>query len=158
MGGSEAYERPAIAGSGMIACGLAACATADRDRASACPQRRLRMAGGGGGAGWRASSTAARERVKVTDATPSLADCDLVVEAIAEDADAKGDVLSALAGKAPDAHLATTTSSLSIGELGERSDCADRFFGLHVFSPVARMELIELCLPAALAEGSPTAR
>ena len=54
---------------------------------------------------------------------------------------------------APDAHLATTTSSLSIGELGERSDCADRFFGLHVFSPVARMELIELCLPAALADG-----
>ena len=154
MGGSEAYERPAIAGSGMIACGLAACATQTGT---------VRLLARSDASAWRAEEVAqgearkldrgAPERIKVTTQTADLADCDLVVEAIAEDADAKVDVLSALAGMAPDAHLATTTSSLSIGELGERSDCADRFFGLHVFSPVARMELIELCLPAALADG-----
>ena len=154
MGGSEAYERPAIAGSGMIACGLAACATQTGT---------VRLLARSDASAWRAEEVAqgearkldrgAPERIKVTTQTADLADCDLVVEAIAEDADAKVELLSALAGMARDAHLATTTSSLSIGELGERSDCPDRFFGLHVFSPVARMELIELCLPATLADG-----
>ena len=154
MGGSAAYERPAIAGSGMIACGLAACATQTGT---------VRLLARSDASAWRAEEVAqgearkldrgAPERIKVTTQTADLADCDLVVEAIAEDADAKVELLSALAATAPDAHLATTTSSLSIGELGERSGCADRFFGLHVFSPVARMELIELCLPAALADG-----
>ena len=154
MGGSAAYERPAIAGSGMIACGLAACATQTAT---------VRLLARSDASAWRAEEGAqsearkldrgAPERIKVTTDPADLADCDLVVEAIAEDADAKVEVLTTLAEVATEASLATTTSSLSIAELGERSGSAARFFGLHVFSPVARMELVELCLPATLAGG-----
>ena len=90
MGGSEAYERPAIAGSGMIACGLAACATQTGT---------VRLLARSDASAWRAEEVAqgearkldrgAPERIKVTTQTADLADCDLVVEAIAEDADAK---------------------------------------------------------------------
>ena len=58
-----------------------------------------------------------------------------------------------LGDSAPDADLATTTSSLSVGEIGEASGHADRFFGLHVFNPVPRMKLVELCFPDAVGDG-----
>jgi 3-hydroxybutyryl-CoA dehydrogenase len=64
----------------------------------------------------------------------------------------KAELLRTL-GDAGDADLATTTSSLPLRELGERSGHANRLFGLHVFNPVQRMELIELCLPDALRDG-----
>ena len=53
----------------------------------------------------------------------------------------------------PDADLATTTSSLSVGEIGGRAAVAERVFGLHVFNPVPRMKLVELCFPEAVADG-----
>ena len=56
-----------------------------------------------------------------------------------------------LAAAAPNADLATTTSSLPVGALGEAAGASERFYGLHVFNPVARMELVELCLPDGLA-------
>src|SRR6185503_14742071 len=59
-------------------------------------------------------------------------------------------LLTTIGEAAPEAVLATTTSSLSIVELAERTASAERFFGLHVFNPVPRMELVELCLPEAL--------
>ncbi len=93
---------------------------------------------------------AAPERIKVTTAHADLAECDVIVEAIAEDHEAKAELLTILAGAA-ECDLATTTSSLSITELGGRSGAPERFFGLHVFNPVARMELVELCFPTAAA-------
>jgi 3-hydroxybutyryl-CoA dehydrogenase len=67
--------------------------------------------------------------------------------------DAKTRLLAELGTAAPEADLATTTSSLSIAELGERSGHAERFFGLHVFNPVTRMELVELCVPDGVRDG-----
>ena len=65
-----------------------------------------------------------------------------------EDHGVKADVLATLAGPLPaDAVLATTTSSLSIAELAQASGRPDRFAGLHVFNPVARMKLVELVFP-----------
>ena len=93
------------------------------------------------------------ERIKVTTDAGAIADCDLVVEAITEDLDAKGELLGRLAKAVPGADLATTTSSLSIAELASRAGAQTRFYGLHVFNPVSRMELIELCLPETLAAG-----
>ena len=63
------------------------------------------------------------------------------------------DLLKTLAEAAADAHLATTTSSLGVAELGARVGTAERTFGLHPFNPVVRMELIELCLPDGVGEG-----
>ena len=82
-----------------------------------------------------------------------LAGCDLVVEAIAEDLEAKVALLGTLAAHCPDADLATTTSSLGIGELAERIGEPGRFYGLHVFNPVTKMELVELCIPERLDDG-----
>jgi 3-hydroxybutyryl-CoA dehydrogenase len=89
----------------------------------------------------------------VTTDPADLAECDLVVEAIAEDADAKSAVHSTVAAAAPEADVATTTSSLSIGDLAAASGAPERFFGLHVFNPVTRMELIEVCFGDDVREG-----
>jgi 3-hydroxyacyl-CoA dehydrogenase len=91
--------------------------------------------------------------VRVTTAPVDLADCDLVVEAIVEDLSAKAELLAALGVSCPDADLASTTSSLGIADLAERSGHAGRVFGLHVFNPVTRMELVELCVPAGARAG-----
>jgi 3-hydroxybutyryl-CoA dehydrogenase len=151
---ADGYERPGIAGSGTIACGIAAVASAAgpvvllaRSESSACRAGqsvdKLCAKLDGGEAG----------NVKVTTDAADLAECDLVVEAVIEDPDVKGELLAALGERADGADLATTTSSFSIGELGERSGEAARLFGLHVFNPVARMELVELCLPDGLRPG-----
>jgi 3-hydroxybutyryl-CoA dehydrogenase len=154
MGGSQGYSRPGIAGSGTIACGLAACATQTGD---------VRLLARSDASAWRAEETAQGEakktegglpgRIKVTTDPGHLAECDVVIEAIAEDPAAKGALLATLAAAAPDADLATTTSSLSIADLAGRSGAAERFFGFHVFNPVSRMELVEICLPEGLRTG-----
>ena len=154
MSDSEGYGRPGIAGSGAIACGVAACASALGE---------VRLWARSDVSAWRAEERAEAECEKVDGAVPrqirvttkieDLADCDVIVESVKEDLDVKVDVLGTL-GEIGDADLATTTSSLPVLGLGERSGYADRVFGLHVFNPVARMELIELCLPHALREGT----
>jgi 3-hydroxybutyryl-CoA dehydrogenase len=154
MSGVAGYERPGIAGSGVIACGLAACATQAGD---------VRLLARSDASAWRAEETAqgaaakvdggAPERVRVTTDPRDLTDCDLVVEAIVERAETKIELLAALGEESPDADLATTTSSLSIASLAKGSGHSDRVFGLHPFNPVIRMELVEVCLPSELRSG-----
>jgi 3-hydroxybutyryl-CoA dehydrogenase len=151
---SEAgYESPAIAGSGTIACGLAAAATAAGEtillaRSSASAERAEEQTA----LDCAKLEGADPDRLAVTTDAAALAGCDLVVESIIEDPEAKGSLLAELGAAAPKADLATTTSSLSVRELGERSGHRRRVFGLHVFNPVPRMELVELCFPEALAD------
>jgi 3-hydroxybutyryl-CoA dehydrogenase len=151
---TSGYERPGIAGSGTIATGLAACASTLGE---------VRLLARSDASAWRAeeqSQTAAQKlegavagHIKVTTVAAELADCDVVVEAVTEDTDVKVAVLAEVGAAAPDADLATTTSSLSIAELGSRCGHAERFFGLHVFNPVTRMELVELCVPEGARNG-----
>ena len=101
----------------------------------------------------RSASGADSSRLKVTTDPADLAGCDIVVEAVIEDPEVKGELLSTIGESAPDADLATTTSSLSVGEIGKRSGHGDRFFGLHVFNPVPRMKLVELCFPDGVNNG-----
>jgi 3-hydroxybutyryl-CoA dehydrogenase len=148
------YEAPAIAGSGTIACGIAACATAVGD---------VVLLARSDASAWKAEETAQalaekveggnRSRVKVTTDLAGLESCDVIVEAIVEDPDTKTGLLRELAEASPGADLATTTSSLSIQGLGEVSGTSDRLFGLHVFNPPHKMELVELCVPGELREG-----
>ena len=86
--------------------------------------------------------------VEVTCDPERLRDATFVVEAIVEDRAAKGELFARLHGLlAPEAILATTTSSLSVTELAGLSGRPDRFVALHVFNPVAKMELVELVFP-----------
>ncbi len=66
-----------------------------------------------------------------------FAGCDLVLEAVFEELDVKREVFAEVRKVAPDAILATNTSSLSVEEMG-----AD--VGLHFFNPVALMPLVEV--------------
>ena len=153
MSGAEPYEQPAIAGSGTIACGLAACASAisktlllarsDASAWKAEEQAQSLCAGVDGGE---------PGNLKVTTDPADLEECDLIVEAIVEDAGEKGELFSTLADAAPGADLATTTSSLSIADLAASSGHPERVFGLHPFNPVVRMELVELSIPPGASE------
>jgi 3-hydroxybutyryl-CoA dehydrogenase len=148
--GGTTYERPAIAGSGTIATGLAACASVASN---------VLLLARSDASAWRAEEQAHSlsakvdggdaKRIKVTTAPGDLADCDLVVEAVVEELGPKVDLLKSVGDAAGDADLATTTSSLSLGDLGSQSGHDERVFGLHPFNPVVKMELIELCLPDA---------
>jgi len=66
-----------------------------------------------------------------------FADCDLVLEAVFEELDVKREVFAEVRKIAPNAILATNTSSLSVEEMG-----AD--VGLHFFNPVAVLPLVEI--------------
>jgi 3-hydroxybutyryl-CoA dehydrogenase len=147
-------ERLAIAGSGAIACGLAAVAAA-RGAVSV----------------WaRSDGSCARASEKVNklcerlgtepDVTVSrdpgvLAGATFIVEAVVEDAEAKASVWRSLNGHVgEDTVLATTTSSLPVSALARASGHPERFVGLHVFNPVAKMQLVELAFPQEATQGT----
>jgi 3-hydroxybutyryl-CoA dehydrogenase len=69
---------------------------------------------------------------------------DLVLESIVEDAAAKGAVLRAVAERFPQAMLASNTSSISIGTLGELSGAPERTIGNHYWNPPLLMPLVEV--------------
>ena len=149
------YESPAVAGSGVIACGVAACATTLGD---------VRLLARSDASAWRAEEEAHAAaakldggepgRVRVTTDPADLAECDLVIEAVVEDSAVKVEQLRLLGEISAEADLATTTSSLSVHDLGEAAGYADRLYALHFFNPPHRMELVELCLPAGLRSGA----
>jgi 3-hydroxyacyl-CoA dehydrogenase / enoyl-CoA hydratase / 3-hydroxybutyryl-CoA epimerase len=74
---------------------------------------------------------------------------DLVVEAVFEDLAVKQRVLrEAEAAMPPEAVFASNTSTIPIGRIAEAAARPDRVIGMHFFSPVARMPLLEV-IPAA---------
>ncbi len=75
----------------------------------------------------------------------ALAGCDLIVEAVFEDVGVKAAVTKeVLAAVGPDCIFATNTSTLPISELAKASDSPEQFIGIHFFSPVERMMLVEI--------------
>ena len=75
----------------------------------------------------------------------AFADCDFVIEAIVENLAAKREVFAALEDAVgPEAVFASNTSSLCITELAAATKRPDRFIGMHFFSPVPVMGLVEV--------------
>jgi 3-hydroxybutyryl-CoA dehydrogenase len=90
----------------------------------------------------------AAKRVRITPEFSLLSEATLAVEAVSEQDSLKREVLHRLSETLPEhAVIATTTSSLKISELAKACARPARFFGLHVFNPVHRMRLVELCFP-----------
>ena len=74
-----------------------------------------------------------------------LAGCDLIIEAIVENADEKAGAYASLDAVVGDgAIFCSNTSSLCIQELASRTKRRDRFAGLHFFNPVPLMKLVEV--------------
>jgi 3-hydroxybutyryl-CoA dehydrogenase len=148
-------KRLAIAGSGAIACGLAATAahhgpvlllarsdtSADRARTSVITTLA------------RLAAEVDPEHVNIVTDPQAVAEATFVVEAVVEDYDVKAALLAELNELLDgDAILASTTSSLSVERLAQASGRPDRFVGLHVFNPVTKMQLVELIFPTEATE------
>jgi len=145
----------AVAGSGAIACGLAATAAhhgpvtllarseSSADRARESVEKTLSRLG----------AEIDPEHVEVVTDPGALTEATFVVEAVVEDHDVKAGLLGELDGiLGPRAILASTTSSLSIERLAHETSRPDRFVGLHVFNPVTKMKLVELIFPTTASQ------
>jgi 3-hydroxybutyryl-CoA dehydrogenase len=152
-------ERLGIAGSGAIACGLAATAAKNgevlmwarspesAERAHATISRNCAKLLGG---------EVDPDHVKIVTDLDGLDSATFLIEAVVEHHGMKSEILAELGELSkhaePNAILATTTSSLSISELAQASGHPERFVGFHPFNPVPRMKLIELAFPAEASE------
>ena len=148
-------KRLAVAGSGAIACGLAATAAhhgpvlllarseSSADRARATVEKTLSRLG----------AEVDPQHVEIVTEPSALAEATFVVEAVVEDHDIKARLLGELNEVlGPKAILASTTSSLSVEALALASGRPHNFVGLHVFNPVTKMKLVELIFPAAASQ------
>lgn len=85
------------------------------------------------------------ELVTVSSNSEKLADADLVIECIVEDAALKTKVLQETSAfLKDDAVIASNTSALSISELSKSHRAAENFLGVHFFHPIEKMPLVEL--------------
>jgi len=92
-------------------------------------------------------------RVSTTLDFEDFAECDLVIEAVAEDLEVKSAIFGELDDATkPDAVLATTTSSLSVVDLAAATTRPDKVIGLHFFNPPAVMKLVEVVRTVATSD------
>jgi 3-hydroxybutyryl-CoA dehydrogenase len=92
-----------------------------------------------------AAREAALARIQLTTGLDELADADLVIEAVPEDAALKGAVLADVAScVSGEAIIASNTSSIPIAQLAAAVPGPERVLGLHFFSPVPVMKLVEV--------------
>jgi len=88
---------------------------------------------------------ATQSRLSGTTDYDGLKDCDLVIEAVIENLDAKREAFGRLERVLKkEAILASNTSSLSITEMAVTTKRPQRFVGLHFFNPVPLMKLVEV--------------
>ncbi|WP_370156046.1 3-hydroxyacyl-CoA dehydrogenase NAD-binding domain-containing protein [Ferrovibrio sp.] len=154
---TQTYSKVGILGAGMMGAGIAWAASsaglqvvlldstqeaADRGKAYSAGllDRRIKA---------KKASEADKEKqlglITATTSYDALKGCELVIEAVFEDRAIKADVTKkAEAQLAADAIFASNTSTLPITGLAEASSRPANFIGLHFFSPVDRMPLVEI--------------
>lgn len=91
------------------------------------------------------AAAAMKDKLVVANGIEDLAPCGVVVEAVFEDIDVKRELFTAIEGVvAPDAIIASNTSSLPIGSIARVCNRPGRIAGLHFFNPVPLMRLVEV--------------
>jgi 3-hydroxybutyryl-CoA dehydrogenase len=81
----------------------------------------------------------------LTTELEDFAECDLVIEAIVEELDAKLELFRELEGIVrPETILATNTSALSVTEIASAVSTPERVVGMHFFNPAPLMPLVEI--------------
>ena len=100
-----------------------------------------------------ADRDAARGHLSATTRVEDLAGCDLVVEAVVENLEAKKELFGELDRLCRDSAIfCSNTSSLTITELSAATRRPDRFAGLHFFNPATVMKLVEVVRTIATSE------
>ncbi len=85
------------------------------------------------------------DRITATTDLEALKNCDLIVEAVFEDPKVKAEMTQKVEAIIPtDCIFATNTSTLPISDLAKASSRPDQFIGIHFFSPVDKMMLVEI--------------
>ena len=98
---------------------------------------------------------AAVARLETTTDLEALAECDLVVEAIVEQLDAKLELFAELERLCrPDAVLATNTSALSVTEIAAATSSPERVVGMHFFNPAPLIPLVEVVRAELSSDGA----
>ncbi|MGO1462682.1 MAG: 3-hydroxyacyl-CoA dehydrogenase NAD-binding domain-containing protein [Marinobacter sp.] len=84
-------------------------------------------------------------RITATDTAADLEGCDLIIEAVFEDSNLKAKVTAEAESKlVKNGIFASNTSTIPITQLAKASDKPENFIGLHFFSPVDKMMLVEI--------------
>jgi 3-hydroxyacyl-CoA dehydrogenase/enoyl-CoA hydratase/3-hydroxybutyryl-CoA epimerase len=84
-------------------------------------------------------------RITATPDLKALQGCDLIIEAVFEDPAVKADITKRVEAVIPqDCIFASNTSTLPISGLAQASERQDQFIGIHFFSPVEKMALVEI--------------
>lgn len=105
-----------------------------------------------------AERDAAMARLSCCVELDGLAGCDLVIESVVEDLEVKKALFAQLGEIAPDAVLATNTSTLPVVEMAIASGRPEQVCGIHFFNPAPMMKLVEIITPrTASAETMATA-
>jgi 3-hydroxyacyl-CoA dehydrogenase/enoyl-CoA hydratase/3-hydroxybutyryl-CoA epimerase len=151
------FERMGIIGAGFMGAGIAFVAARagvkvvliDRDRETAEQGKRhsadLMDRAIAGGRASENDKSEVLERILPSSAFADLAGSDLVIEAVFEERAVKADVLPRIEKEiGTDTLLASNTSTLPVTSLAEYLGRPANFLGLHFFSPVDRMELVEI--------------
>jgi len=96
------------------------------------------------------TNSAARDallaRITATSDYDALKGCDLVIEAVFEDRKVKADATAKAQAVVPDIVFGSNTSTLPITSLAETAKDPSKFIGIHFFSPVERMMLVEIIM------------
>ncbi len=153
----QSVQRLGVIGAGMMGAGIAYVAAQagigvvliDRDQAAADKGRdQARVLAEEGVRKKRMTAEAAEALLARIVATPDYAaldGCDLVIEAVFEDMEVKAETtVRAEAALGVGAIFATNTSTLPITELARASGNPEAYLGIHFFSPVHRMALVEI--------------
>ncbi len=94
-----------------------------------------------------------RSALRPTTDNEALAGADLVIEAVFEDLELKRRVLAEVEGVvAPDAVFASNTSALPIARIADGARHPERVVGMHYFSPVPKMPLLEIVVASSTAD------
>jgi 3-hydroxybutyryl-CoA dehydrogenase len=93
----------------------------------------------------QAQASAARDRIELTTSLDAIGEADLVIEAVPEIERLKIEVMQAIDGVvSEDTIVASNTSSIPIAQLAQAIRAPERVIGLHFFSPVPVMMLVEV--------------